>query len=118
MLRSIRKNVCFTTLMLLCFDVVLISSLVVEVSKLWVRGIAQDTNDSNTEVIGIRQTFDHHDYLFLEMKGMHTHQGVVHDPDCACLKSVERRQPSAKPQKTEGERYLIMPTVKEVISKE
>lgn len=38
-------------------------------------------------------------------------KGVVHDPDCACHKSAEKRQ--AKPQKTEGERYLIMPTVKE-----
>ena len=64
-----------------------------------------------------KQTYNGHDYLFLSTNTT-GQKGVVHDPDCACLKSVERRQPSAKPQKTEGERYLIMPTVKEVISKE
>jgi len=62
-----------------------------------------------------KQTYNGHDYLFLS-SGNPGENGVVHDPDCACHKSAEKRQ--AKPKKTEGERYLIMPTVKEVIPKE
>ena len=57
-----------------------------------------------------KQTYNGHDYLFL-CTGDPGEKGVVHDPDCACHKSAEKRQ--AKPQKTEGERFLIMPTVKE-----
>ena len=57
-----------------------------------------------------KQTYNGHDYLFLS-SGNPGEKGVVHDPDCACHKSAEKRQ--AKPQKTEGERFLIMPTVKE-----
>ena len=62
-----------------------------------------------------KQTYNGHDYLFLSTNNA-GQKGVVHDPDCACHKSAEKRQ--AKSQKTEGERYLIMPTVKEVIPKE
>ena len=57
-----------------------------------------------------KQTYNGHDYLFLST-GNYGEKGVVHDPDCDCHKSVEKRQ--AKPQKTEGKRYLIMPTVRE-----
>lgn len=57
-----------------------------------------------------KQTYNGHDYLFLAINTT-GQKGVVHDPDCACRKSAENRQ--AKTQKTEGERYLIMPTVKE-----
>ena len=57
-----------------------------------------------------KQTYNGHDYLFLRTNTT-GQKGVVHDPDCACHKSAEKRQ--SKPQKTEGERYLIMPTVKE-----
>lgn len=74
--------------------------------------IAKYINEHNPKpsVYSNKQTYNGHDYLFLST-GNQGEEGVVHDPDCACHKSAEKRQ--SKPQKTEGERFLIMPTVKE-----
>ena len=60
-----------------------------------------------------KQTYNGHDYLFLA-SGEPGLNGVVHDPDCACHNSAEKRQSvDTKPKKSEDGRYIIMPTFKE-----
>ena len=86
--------------------------LVVIISGLYALNKYVDSCKPNIKVYCYKETYNGHDYLFLS-RGFSNHTGVVHDPDCACHKSVERHQPSAKPKNIEGERYLIMPTVKE-----
>ena len=111
MLKSIRQHICFTAIMLIFFDALLIASLCIEVSRLWVKGEPWSSDAQEGEVTCVSQTVNQHDYLFLSLHGGFTHQGVVHDPDCVkCKASAKTTKP--KPQTGEHQ-YYIMPTAAE-----
>ena len=111
MLKSIRQHIFSTTMMLIFIDALLITSLCIEVSRLWVEGLPWSSEAQEGEVRYVKQTVNQHDYLFLGLHGGFTHQGVVHDPDCVkCKASVKPTKP--KPQTGEHQ-YYIMPTTVE-----
>ena len=114
MLQQKNKRFSLSRLVLYCFMGIAIIAIGIGLFSVK-RQSNEDAPQEN--VFCYKRSYHGHDYLFLS-KAFSTVSGVVHDPDCACHKSAEKRQPSAIRSHTDGKRYLFMPTGTEMIPTE